>query len=83
MPVLMVGAGRDLLVPPVPLRRLIQVNQSDRNMLEIVKNAYHGFDTEREMSRLTENSARWLVQTGLIEAVKKPLTELSASDKLI
>ena len=54
MPVLMVGAERDLLIPPVPPRRLIQVNQSDRKMLEIVKNAYHGFDTEREMGRLTE-----------------------------
>ena len=59
------------------------MNQSDRKMLEIVKNAYHGFDTEREMGRLTEKfgavvGSNWADRSG-----KKPLTELSASDKLI
>jgi pimeloyl-ACP methyl ester carboxylesterase len=70
MPVLIVGAARDVLIPPRLLRRLFRrlpgevargggaLGESKR--LVIVPGARHGFDREWEMERLGEVVGEWL-----------------------
>lgn len=60
MPVLIVGAGRDVLIPPRQLRRLYRDIRHDRKRLEIVPGAKHGFDADWEMARLTQVVGEWL-----------------------
>jgi pimeloyl-ACP methyl ester carboxylesterase len=54
MPVLIVAAGRDFIVPPRLMRRLFRAVPHGQKQLEIVPGALHGFDREWEMGRLTE-----------------------------
>jgi pimeloyl-ACP methyl ester carboxylesterase len=60
MPVLIVGAGRDLLIPPRMLRRLFGRVASDAKRLVVVPGARHGFDREWEMERLEGVVGKWL-----------------------
>jgi alpha-beta hydrolase superfamily lysophospholipase len=60
MPVLVVGAGSDLLIAPRSLRRLVSVVAHRRKRLEIVARAAHGFDRPWEMARLGAIVETWL-----------------------
>jgi pimeloyl-ACP methyl ester carboxylesterase len=60
MPTLIVGAARDLLIPPRLLRRLRARVVSGDKRLEIVPGARHGFDRDWEMERLEEVVGDWL-----------------------
>lgn len=60
MPVLIIGAGRDVLIPPRQLRRLFREIRHDNKRLEIVASARHGFDADWEMARVTGAVGEWL-----------------------
>jgi pimeloyl-ACP methyl ester carboxylesterase len=69
MPVMIVGAGRDVLIPPRLLRRLYgRLRGGDAivdpggsgNRLVVVPGARHGFDREWEQERLREVVGEWL-----------------------
>lgn len=73
MPVLIVGARRDLLVPPRHLRRLLGAVGPDTAELVMVSGAQHGFDRPSEQERLRREVAAWLgvnlVQSGEVRAL--------------
>ncbi len=60
MPVLIVGAGRDYIVPPRLLRRLLRAIGHESKRLEIVPGVRHGFDGAWEMERLEAVVSEWL-----------------------
>lgn len=60
MPVLIVSAGRDWLIPPRLMRRLYRAVVSNEKQLEIVPGARHGFDADWEMKRLQVVVGEWL-----------------------
>jgi pimeloyl-ACP methyl ester carboxylesterase len=60
MPVLVVGAGRDVIIPPRLLRRLARQLASSDKRFVIVPGARHGFDREWEMERLEAVVGAWL-----------------------
>jgi len=60
MPVLIVGAARDVLIPTRLLRRLYRRLPGERKELVIVPGARHGFNETWEMDKLTEVVKQWL-----------------------
>jgi pimeloyl-ACP methyl ester carboxylesterase len=60
MPVLIVGAGRDRLIPPRYVRKLYAAVSHDRKRLVIVPRALHAFDRPWEMERLEGDVREWL-----------------------
>jgi pimeloyl-ACP methyl ester carboxylesterase len=60
MPVLVVGAARDVLIPPRLLRRWYRRLPGGRKRLVVVPGARHGFDAPWEMERLREVVGEWL-----------------------
>jgi pimeloyl-ACP methyl ester carboxylesterase len=60
MPVLIVGAGRDIIIPPRLLRRLYGAIPGPTKRLEIVAGARHGLDADWEMERLASLIVKWL-----------------------
>lgn len=60
MPVLIVGAGLDVFIPPRLLRRLHRHIASADRRLWIVRRAHHNFDRPWEMERLRKVVAEWL-----------------------
>jgi alpha-beta hydrolase superfamily lysophospholipase len=60
MPVLIVGAGRDILIPPRLLRRLYRALAGRANQLEVMKGARHSFDVPMEMQHLESIVAAFL-----------------------
>lgn len=59
MPVLIVAAGRDMLIPPRLMRRLYRALASGHKQLEVVRGARHGFDEGWEAARLQEMVEAW------------------------
>lgn len=60
MPVMVVGAGRDLIIPPRLLKRLFMAIPGQNKRLEIVRGARHGFDEPWEMERLELLVHEWV-----------------------
>ena len=71
MPVLIVGGGRDFLVPPRHLRRLARAVGRDRARLVVVAGAAHGFDAEVDQARLKAEVEGWLA-ANLKQSGKNP-----------
>lgn len=62
MPVLVVSAGRDVLIPPRMMRKLFGRLASRDKHLELVAAARHGFDAPWEMERLQSIVGQWLAR---------------------
>lgn len=60
MPVLIVAAGRDVLIPPRLMRRLYRAIPGETKHLVVVSGARHGFDRDWEMERLKNTTEDWL-----------------------
>jgi pimeloyl-ACP methyl ester carboxylesterase len=63
MPVLVVAAGRDLLIPPRYIRRLYRAIPHSHKQLVTAPGAAHGFDRPWEMERLEREVREWLRDT--------------------
>ena len=60
MPVLIVAAGRDRLIPPRLVRRLYRALASEHKQVEVVPLARHSFDAEWEALWLREVVGEWV-----------------------
>ena len=72
MPVLIVGAKRDILIPPRLLRRLYRAIPGKHKQLEIVPGARHGFDRDWEMQNLQEITQAWLDVRATVLGLQNP-----------
>lgn len=62
MPVMIIGASKDLLIPARILRRLYRAIKHDHKRIEIIEGARHNFNTAWEMERLTYLVKDWVTQ---------------------
>ena len=60
MPVLIIGAGHDFLIPPRLLKRLFRQIPVEQKRLEFVSMARHSFDGPNETTALRQAVIKWL-----------------------